>query len=54
MRIPFEEMKAEIKAVFKKYGMSEEQAELCAQVHTDASCDGIYSHGTNRVARSFY
>lgn len=51
MRISFEEMKDEIKRVFVKYGMSEEKADNCARIHTESSCDGIYSHGSNRVAR---
>jgi 3-dehydro-L-gulonate 2-dehydrogenase len=50
-RIPFETMKAEIKRAFISVGMSEEKADLCAQVHTETSCDGVYSHGLNRVAR---
>ena len=49
MRVPFNEMKAEIKRVFIKYGMREDKADLCAEIHTQSSCDGIYSHGTNRV-----
>lgn len=51
MRIPFDDVKSQIKSVFIKYGMSEEKAELCARTHTESSLDGIYSHGTNRVAR---
>ena len=51
MRIPFDVMKSEIKKVFIKYGMSEEKADVCARIHTESSNDGIYSHGSNRVAR---
>ena len=51
MRVPYSEMKAEIKRVFIKYGMSDAKADICAEVHTQSSCDGIYSHGTNRVAQ---
>ncbi len=50
-RIPFEVMKAEIKRVFVAAGMPEAKAEICAQVHTESSRDGVYSHGLNRVAR---
>ena len=53
MRVPFEEMKAEIKRVFTKCGMSEDRAELCAAIHAESSRDGIYSHGANRVPRFF-
>jgi 3-dehydro-L-gulonate 2-dehydrogenase len=51
MRVKFDEMKSEIKRVFMKYGMEEKKADICAQIHTESSCDGIYSHGSNRVAR---
>ncbi|MTI62050.1 MAG: 3-dehydro-L-gulonate 2-dehydrogenase [Firmicutes bacterium] len=51
MRLTFDEIKNEIKRVFIKYGLSEEKAETCARVHTESTYDGIYSHGTNRVAR---
>ena len=51
MRVPFEEMKAEFKRVFMKYGMDEPKADICARVHTESSLDGIYSHGSNRVSR---
>lgn len=51
MRIPFEEMKAEIKRAMKKAGLSDVQADICAQVHTESSRDGVFSHGLNRVPR---
>ena len=34
-----------------KYGLTEEKADICARIHTESTYDGIYSHGTNRVAR---
>ena len=51
MRLTFDEIQTEIKRVFVKYGMSEEKAEICARIHTESTYDGIYSHGTGRVAR---
>lgn len=51
MRLTFDEIKEEIKRVFVKYGMSPEKAEICAQIHTESTYDGIYSHGVGRVAR---
>jgi 3-dehydro-L-gulonate 2-dehydrogenase len=51
MRVSFDVMKSQIKKVFIKYGMPDEKAEVCARVHTESSNDGIYSHGSNRVAR---
>ncbi|MCU5775346.1 3-dehydro-L-gulonate 2-dehydrogenase [Erwiniaceae bacterium BAC15a-03b] len=50
-RIAFEQMKSTIEQALLKAGMTAEQAAICAQVHTESSCDGIYSHGLNRVAR---
>ena len=51
MRLAFDEIKNEIQRVFEKYGMSPEKAETCARIHTESTYDGIYSHGSNRVAR---
>jgi len=51
MRIQFEQMKSEIKRVMVKAGLTEEQANICARVHTESSRDGVYSHGLNRVSR---
>jgi len=50
-RIAFETMKNEIKRAFISVGMSEKKADICAQIHTETSCDGVYSHGLNRVPR---
>lgn len=51
MRLSFDDIKSEIKRVFVKYGVSEEKADILAQIHTESTYDGIYSHGTGRVAR---
>ncbi len=51
MRVKFEEMQQVIKEAFIKAGMNADKAEICANMHTASSCDGIYSHGTNRVPR---
>ena len=50
-RIPFDEMKQTIRQAFLLAGMPEAKAETCARVHTESSCDGVYSHGLNRVER---
>lgn len=50
-RIPFAEMKATIKKALLNAGMPEENAEVCAKIHTESSRDGVYSHGLNRVER---
>lgn len=50
-KIKFEVMKETVKKAFLNVGLSESKADICAQIHTESSCDGIYSHGLNRVAR---
>ena len=50
-RILFDEMKATIKLAFMNVGITDEKADTCAQIHTESSRDGVYSHGLNRVAR---
>lgn len=50
-RISFNEMKATIKSAFLNAGMPEGKADKCAQIHTESSRDGVYSHGLNRVER---
>ena len=50
-RIPFETVQHVVTEAFVKAGMNEQEACICARVHTESSCDGIYSHGLNRVAR---
>nr|WP_312576130.1 3-dehydro-L-gulonate 2-dehydrogenase [Sedimentibacter sp.] len=51
MIIPFEVAKIKIKQAMIAAGLSEEQAEICSQIHTESSRDGVYSHGINRVSR---
>ena len=51
MRVPFETVKETVKKAFLNAGLTEEQAEECARIHTQSSCDGVYSHGLNRVPR---
>jgi len=50
-RISFDDLKAEFKRVLLKKGCNEEIADSCAQLFTETSCDGIYSHGVNRFPR---
>lgn len=49
--VHFDEMQKTVKQAFINAGLSESQADICAQIHTESSCDGIFSHGINRVAR---
>jgi 3-dehydro-L-gulonate 2-dehydrogenase len=48
LRIPFDEMKAQLKRILLNHGFTEARAELCSQLFTQTSCDGVYSHGLNR------
>ena len=50
-RVPFDTMQQVVAEAFIKAGMNEQDANTCARIHTESSCDGIYSHGLNRVAR---
>lgn len=50
-RISFEDLKAEFKRVLIKKGCDEITADLSAQLMTETSCDGVYSHGVNRFPR---
>ncbi len=50
-RIPFATVQQVVAEAFIKAGMNEQDANTCSRIHTESSCDGIYSHGLNRVAR---
>ena len=50
-RVSFDKMKEEITRVLLKKGFSLERAEECSQLYAEASLDGVYSHGLNRVPR---
>jgi 3-dehydro-L-gulonate 2-dehydrogenase len=50
-RIPFETVYEVVTEAFVRAGMRPEDALTCARVHAESSCDGVYSHGVNRVAR---
>ena len=50
-RIPFDELKAEFRRVLLNKGCDEVAADLSAQLMTETSCDGVYSHGANRFPR---
>lgn len=50
-RISFEDLKAQFRRVLVKKGCDDATADLSAQLMTETSCDGVYSHGVNRFAR---
>ena len=51
MRVPFEQMKSELKRVLLSLNFEEPRADLSARLFTEASRDGVYSHGLNRFPR---
>ncbi len=51
MRLPFDEIKSTLYGILTDYGFSEDKSQLISSVHTQSSCDGVYSHGLNRFPR---
>lgn len=51
LKIPFTTVKETVKKALLNAGLSPEQAEVCAAIHTQSSADGVESHGLNRVPR---
>lgn len=51
IKIPYDQVKATVKKGLLNLGLSEEQAETCATIHTQSSADGVESHGLNRIPR---
>ncbi len=49
IRVSFEELYETIYAALLNAGMNPETATVCAKTHSRSSCDGIPSHGLNRV-----
>ena len=50
-RISYEDVYAALLTALVKTGFEGERAKLCAQLFTDSSRDGVYSHGLNRFPR---
>lgn len=50
-RVPFATLHEVITEAFRRAGMTAEDAAFCARIHAESSCDGVYSHGLNRVPR---
>ena len=51
IRVDYEDVKKTVKQAFLNLGLTEEQAETCAVIHTQSSADGVESHGLNRIPR---
>jgi len=49
--VPANEMQECFTSILLKYGLIRERALQCAQVFTESSIDGIYTHGINRFPR---
>lgn len=48
MRVLFDELKEAFYKALLKAGLSEERADICAQLFSENQRDGVYSHGLNR------
>ncbi len=51
IRIPCNQMKSEFYRILIKNGFSPDKANICAEIFTENSLDGVYSHGVNRFSR---
>jgi len=49
LRIPFDKLFEELQRVFIKLGFHENNAEIMARTMAENTCDGVASHGLNRV-----
>ncbi|MFN3273199.1 MAG: 3-dehydro-L-gulonate 2-dehydrogenase [Paracoccus sp. (in: a-proteobacteria)] len=50
-RVPYQQLEDTIAQAFVNAGMSAQKARISARFHAEASTDGVYSHGLNRVPR---
>jgi len=50
-RVPFQQIQNALQNILLKKGLTAERAELSARLFTEASRDGVYSHGLNRFPR---
>ena len=46
-----DEMRSALKRILIKYGFADDKALQCAEIFTDSSVDGVYTHGVNRFAK---
>ena len=51
LRIPSDQMKAELFRILLRLGFTAERAYKCAEIFTLNSLEGVYSHGVNRFPR---
>ena len=50
-RVPYAELRQELQRVLVKLGFEASRARLCAELFTQTTCDGVYTHGVNRFPR---
>jgi len=50
-RVPREEVQRVLERALLRLGMAVARAELCARLFTEATCDGVYTHGVARFPR---
>ena len=48
LRVPYQELFATLLRVLLKLGFEQSRGEKCAQLFSESSRDGVYSHGLNR------
>ena len=51
LRIPYAELRDALKRVLLNLGFADARAQLCAELFTGTTCDGVYTHGVNRFPR---
>jgi len=51
LRIPFDELEEKLVQVLLQLGLTAERARTCARLFTEATCDGVYTHGVARFPR---
>ncbi len=49
--IPSADMQDSFKTILCRFGFTESKAGICAEIFTENSVDGIYTHGVNRFAK---
>ena len=50
-KVPYGELRGALELILLKEGFDEPRALLCAELFTQTSCDGVYTHGVNRFPR---
>ena len=50
-KVPYGELRDVLQRILLKQGFEEPRALLCAELFTQSSCDGVYTHGVNRFPR---